>query len=172
MVELIKEKIRIFSQKNFSFPIVLFLITFLTYGLLTPWLRFFHDEYSILLFHERIKNVSLLFEGNRPFLGYIYKPLLTVFGSNYFSWLLFGITMRWFHALCLYLLVKQIWGDDQYFSVTASLFCLIFPAFQAQFAFMIYGVLFLLFALFLLSLKFSLMALKKSSKKLLWSCSL
>ncbi|MDO9546250.1 MAG: hypothetical protein Q7J07_05820 [Pelolinea sp.] len=165
MVEMIKEKIRSYTQNKFSFPIILFLITFLTYGLLSPWMRFFHDEYSILLFHQRMNDVSLFFEGNRPFLAYIYKPLLTIFGSNYFYWFLFGITTRWFHALCLFFLIKEIWSDDQYLSVTASLFCLIFPAFQAQFAFMIFGILFLLFSFFLLSLKFSLMALKGGTNK-------
>ena len=145
---------------------MLFLITFLTYGLFLPWMRYFHDEYSILLFYQRINDVSIFFESNRPFLAYIYEPLLAIFGSNYLLWFLFGITTRWFHALCLYLLIKEIWDMDQYFSVTASIFCLIFPAFHAQFAFMMFGVLFLLFSIFLLSLRFSLMAMKESSYKI------
>lgn len=161
---MIKDRIRQWFQNKFAFPVILFLITLLSYGLLSPWMRFFHDEYSILFFNQRIGDVSLFFEGNRPFLGYIYKPLLATFGSNYFLWFLFGITMRWFHALCLFMLIKEIWGDDQYFAVTASLLSLIFPAFQAQFAFMMFGILFLLFSFFLLSLKFSLMVLKSSRK--------
>jgi hypothetical protein len=133
-----------------------------------PWLRFFHDEYSILLFSECIQNVSKFFSGNRPFLGYIYQPLLFLFGSNYFLWFIFGITTRWFHSMCLIMLIKEIWGDDQYFLVIASLFCIIFPAFQAQFAFMIFGILFLLYSIFLLSLTFSLKALKNKSRKYLF----
>jgi hypothetical protein len=155
-------------QKKYTIPAILYLITFLTYGLMYPWIRFFHDEYSILLFSERMKNVSQFFTGNRPYLGFIYQPFLFLFSSNYFLWFIFGITTRWLLAYCLFLLIKEIWGDNQYFSFTASLFCIVFPAFQAQFAFMIFGILFLLFSFFLLSLIFSLKALINKQKKYLF----
>jgi hypothetical protein len=168
MIKIIKDKLTVFFQHKFSFPAFLFLTTFLTYGLMSPWLRFFHDEYSILLFSERMQNASQFFTGNRPFLGYVYQPFLFLFGSNYFLWFIFGITMRWLHALCLMGLIKEIWGDHQHFAIVASLLCIIFPAFQAQFAFMIFGILFLLFSFFLLSLTFSIKALKNKQMKFLF----
>ena len=154
-----KVKIKDISQDKFTFPAILLLISIVSYGLLSPWMKFFHDEYSILWFHHRAKDVSLFFEGNRPFLAYIYTPFLNLLGTNSYVWSLFSVLSRWFHALCLYWLVKEIWPDDQQLAILTSLLCIVYPAFQAQFASMIFGILFLLFAFFLLSLLFTIKVL-------------
>ncbi len=155
-----KERIRVIAQNKFAFPAFLLFISILSYGLLSPWIKFFHDEYSILWFHHRAQDVSLFFEGNRPFLAYIYTPFLNLFGTNSYLWSLFGALSRWLHALCIFWFVREIWPDDQPFAVFTSLLCIVYPAFQAQFASMIFGILFLLFSIFLLSLLFTIKALK------------
>jgi len=155
-----KKRIKAITQNNFTFPALLLFICILSYGLLSPWMKFFHDEYSILWFYHRANDVTLFFEGNRPFLAYIYEPLLNIFGTNSYLWSIFGVLSRWFHALCLYWLVKEIWTDNQPLTIIASLLCVVYPAFQAQFASMIFSILFFLFSFFLLSLLFTLKALK------------
>ncbi len=162
-----KEKIRAIAQNKFTFPAFLLSISILSYGLLSPWIKFFHDEYSILWFHYRANDVSLFFEGNRPFLTYIYAPLLGILGINSYLWSLFGVLSRWFHALCLFWLIKEIWPNDQPLAIIASLLCIVYPAFQTQFASMIFGILFLLFSFFLLSLLFTLKALKGTKNRTL-----
>ena len=128
-------------------------------------MKFFHDEYSILWFYHRANNVALFFEGNRPFFAHIYAPLLDILGTNSYLWSLFGILSRWFHALCLFWLVKEIWPNNDPLAIIASLLCIVYPAFQAQFASMIFGILFLLFSFFLLSLLFTLKALKGAENR-------
>ena len=155
-----KKRIKTIAQNNFAFPAFLLFIGILSYGLLSPWMKFFHDEYSILWFYYRANDVTLFFEGNRPFLAYIYEPLLSIFGANSYLWSIFGVLSRWFHALCLFWLVKEIWSENQPLAIIASLLCVVYPAFQAQFASMMFSILFLLFSFFLLSLLFTLKALK------------
>jgi len=162
-----KERITLITQKKIAFPIFLLIISILSYGLLSPWMKFFHDEYSILWFHHRANDVTLFFEGNRPFLAYIYTPLLNILGVNSYLWSLFSILSRWFHALCLFWLVEEIWPDEQPLAIIASLLCIVYPAFQAQFASMMFGILFILFSLFLLSLLFTLKALKGYKNRIL-----
>jgi hypothetical protein len=156
-----KKRIKTIAQNHFAFPVFLLFIGILSYGLLSSWMKFFHDEYSILWFYHRANDVTLFFEGNRPFLAYIYEPLLSIFGANSYCWSIFGVFSRWFHALCLFWLVKEIWPDNQPLAIIASLLCVVYPAFQAQFASMMFSILFLLFSFFLLSLLFTLKALKK-----------
>jgi len=172
-----KERIKVIAQNKFTFPAFLLLISVFSYGLLSSWMKFFHDEYSILWFYHRANDVTLFFEGNRPFLAYIYTPLLNIFGTNSYLWSLFSVLSRWFHALCLFWLVKEIWPNDQPLAIVTSLLCIVYPAFQAQFASMIFGILFLLFSFFLLSLLFTLKALKREKNRtlliitsLLFSC--
>ena len=155
-----KGRIKVIAQNKFAFPAFLLFISILSYGMLSPWMKFFHDEYSILWFHHRANDVTLFFEGNRPFLAYIYAPLLEILGSNSYLWSLFSILSRWFHALCLFWLVKEIWPNNDPLAIIASMLCIVYPAFQAQFASIMFGILFFLFSLFLLSLLFSLKALK------------
>ena len=155
-----KKRIKTITQNDFVFPAFLLFICILSYGLLSPWMKFFHDEYSILWFYHRANDVTLFFEGNRPFLAYIYKPLLSIFGADSYSWSIFGVLSRWFHALCLFWLVKEIWSENQPLAIISSLLCVVYPAFQAQSASIMFSILFLLFSFFLLSLLFTLKALK------------
>ena len=160
-----KERIRVIAQNKFAFPAFLLFISILSYGLLSPWIKFFHDEYSILWFYNRANDVALFFEGNRPYHTYIYSPLLDILGSNSYLWSLLSVLSRWFHALCFFWLLKEIWPDERQLAVITSLLCMVYPAFQAQFASMMFSIMFLLFSFFLLSLLFTLKALKENKNK-------
>jgi len=142
--------IKAIAQNELAFPAFLLFICALSYGLLSPLMKFFHDEYSILWFYHRANDVTLFFESNRPFLAHIHEPLLNLFGANSYLWPIFGVVTRWFHALCLLWLVREIWPDDQSLAIIASLLCAVYPAFQAQFASMMFSILFLLFSFFTL----------------------
>ena len=160
-----KERIRVIAQNKFAFPAFLFFISILSYGLLSPWIKFFHDEYSVLWFYNRANDVALFFEGNRPYHTYIYSPLLDILGSNSYLWSLLSVISRWFHALCFFWLIKEIWPDERPLAVITSLLCIVYPAFQAQFASMMFSIMFLLFSFFLLSLLFTLKTLKEDKNK-------
>jgi len=162
------KKIKAIAQNELAFSAFLLFICALSYGLLSPWMKFFHDEYSILWFYHRANDVTLFFEGNRPLLAHIYKPLLNLFGANSYLWSIFGVLTRWFHALCLFWLVREIWPDDQPLAIIASLLYAVYPAFQAQFASMMFSILFLLFSFFFL---FSLIYSKSSKRKQKSNCS-
>lgn len=161
-----EKRIRNILNSKYSLPVFVFLLSFICYGLLTPWLGFFHDELSILWFFQKMNDVGLFFEGNRPYLKNIYQPFLNLFGSNSILWSFFSIFARWLHALSLYWLIKQIWPEKKYLSVTACLLAVVYPGFQAQFSSMIYGITFLIFSLFILSLYFSIKTINSPDHRL------
>ena len=145
-------KIKAFFQHRSAYPVILFVISFLSYGLLSPWMKFFHDEYSLFWFYYRAQNISLFFEGNRPFLAYFYIFFFNIFNTNAYLWCLFSVFSRWFFALCLFWLIIEIWPENRTLGMLSSFLCVVYPAFQAQYASVIFGILFLLFSIFLLSL--------------------
>lgn len=142
--------VRFLKQEN-AYLILLFLVSFLLYGLLAAWLNFFHDEIPILWFHSRTGNAGLFFEGNRPLLEWIYRPLLFIFGTNSRLWAGFNVFSRWLHAACFYWLLKEIWPRNIPIWKTAGLLILVYPGFQAGFASIIFSIAFLIFSALLLS---------------------
>ena len=150
------KRIRNIINSKYSLPVFVFLLSFICYGLISPWLGFFHDELSILWFYRKMNDISLFFEGNRPYLKNIYQPFLILFGSNSILWSFFSVIARWLHAMSLYWLIRQIWPEKKTLAVTSYLLIVVYPGFQAQFSSMIYGITFLIFSLFILSLYFSI----------------
>ena len=156
-------------KRRFSHPVLLFILAIISYGLMIPWLRFFHDEYPIIWFHSFMGDVNLFYEGNRPLLSWFYKPLLAVFTDKAWLWQCFGVLSRWLHATIFYYLIREIWPKEFVLAVTASTIILIFPAFQTQFASMIYGIAFLLYSLFFLSILFSILAIRSEKNRVVFS---
>jgi hypothetical protein len=158
-------KLKDLLKSKYSLPALVFVLSFVCYGLLAPWLKFFHDELSMLFFYQKVNDVGIFFEGNRPFLKYIYQPFLHLFGSNSLLWSLFSVFTRWLHAMSLYWLFKQIWPKKGLLAVTICLCAVVYPGFQAQFSSMIFGISFLIYSLFVLSLYFSIKTLSSPKHK-------
>jgi hypothetical protein len=110
-------------------------------------------------------DLGLFFEGNRPFLKYVYQPFLLLFGSNSLIWAFFSVLSRWLHAMSLYWLIRQIWPEKRIIAVAICLLAVVYPGFQAQFSSMIFGIAFLIFSLFILSLYFSIKAINSPRHK-------
>ena len=163
-----KNKIGKFIFSDSSLPILVFFLSFLCYGLLAPWIRFFHDELSMLWFYQNMNDLGRFFEGNRPFLKYLYEPFLWLFGSNSFLWALFSVFTRWLLAMSLYWLIKYIWPKRSFLAAAICCLAVVYPGFQAQYSSMIFGIAFLIFSLFVLSLLFSIKAIDRPEHRLIF----
>jgi len=119
----------------------------------------------MLWFFKKMGDVGIFFEGNRPFLRLIYEPLLLVFGSHYFLWVLFSIFTRWLSGMALVWVLRQVWPRENVLITTAALAFLVYPGFQAQFSSMIFGVVFLLFSAFLFSLGLTIHSMDQPGRR-------
>jgi hypothetical protein len=160
-----KNKISKFFSSDSSLLILVFSLSFLCYGFLSPWVRFFHDELSMLWFYQNMNDLGRFFEGNRPLLQYLYEPFLRLFGSNSFLWVLFSVIARWLFGLSLYRLINYIWPKMSYLAASISCLAVVYPGFQAQYSSMIFGIAFLIFSLFILSLLFSIKAINRPERR-------
>jgi len=164
------KKINELLNLNDYFPLISIFICFLCYGVLTLFLGFFHDELSMLWFFNKMDNIGIFFEGNRPLLKLIYEPLLLAFGSNHLLWTSFSIFTRWLSAIAFYWILRQTWPKEKLLIVSATLAFLIYPGFQAQFSTMIFGIIFLVFSSFLFSIGLTIHLLETLRTALYYSC--
>lgn len=155
-------------HSDYSIAAIIFILSCLSYGLLAPWIRFFHDELSMLWFSQNMNDLGRFFEGNRPFLRYLYEPFLWIFGSNSFLWVIFSVFTRWLLAMSLYWLIKQIWPERMFLVIAICCLAVVYPGFQAQYSSMIFGIAFLIFSLFVLSLLFSIKAIENIKNRILY----
>ena len=162
------KRLRELFQLDFALPALLLILSFLSYGLLAPWIRFFHDELSMLWFYQNMNELGRFFEGNRPFLKYLYEPFLLLFGSNSLLWAFFSVFTRWLLAMSLYWLIKYIWPEKKFLAAVIGCFAVVYPGFQAQFSSMIFGIAFLIFSLFVCSLLFSIKAVGRPEHRLIY----
>ena len=156
------KRLRELFQSDFALPALLLILSFLSYGLLAPWIRFFHDELSMLWFYQNMNELGRFFEGNRPFLKYLYEPFLLLFGSNSLLWAFFSVFTRWLLAISIYWLIKHIWPERSFLAAAIGCLAVVYPGFQAQYSSMIFGIAFLIFSLFVLSLLFSIKAVRQT----------
>jgi len=120
-------------NSRYTLPLMVFIVSYLCYGLLAPWVRFFHDELSMLWFFQNMNDLGRFFEGNRPFLKYIYEPFFWLFGSNSFLWVFFSVFTRWLLAMSVYWLIRYIWPEKSLLTVAICFFTVLYHGSQAQY---------------------------------------
>ncbi len=162
------KRLRDLFHSDFAIPVLILILSCLSYGLLAPWVRFFHDELSMLWFYQNMNELERFFEGNRPFLKYLYEPFLWLFGSNSFLWAIFSVFTRWLLAMSIYWLIKNLWPKKSFLAAAICCLAVVYPGFQAQYSSMIFGITFLIFSLFVLSLLFSIKAIARPEHRLIY----
>lgn len=135
-------------------PIVVLITGLLAYGILLDKMGFYWDEWPFLWFNHAFGQAGVLkyFDTLRPFLGYLYAATLPVFGTNPFIWQIFGMITRCLAGLSLWWALRKIWPMRLWtISAVVVLFGL-YPSFSQQFISIMWSHLFIILALFFLSI--------------------
>jgi hypothetical protein len=150
-------------EKPLIVPIFLFIIAFISYGLLFNRLGFFWDDFPLTY----IKNIygseglARYFSTNRPFWGVLYQITYSIFKEPW-QWQLNSIFWRWLSAVILWLLLREIWSKPKYIAIWVSIIFLVYPGFHQQSISVIYSNFFIVLDCFLLSLYFNIKAVRQS----------
>ena len=131
------------------------------FGLLIPRFGFFWDDWPNVWFLHLFGPAGTLraYTVDRPFMGVVYLFTTSWLGVEPGPWHLFALTTRILSALAFWSLVKRIWPGESARNLAIALLFLIYPSFRQQPVAIIYGHFFLLFAIHLASLSFTLRAL-------------
>ena len=151
-----------------SVPWLLLLVAILTYGLLFNQLGFYWDEFpwywtSVKLGHDAL---TQLFSTSRPFWGLIYQVTLPLIGPEPWRWQLLALVLRWLTAVLVWAVVGQVWPKHPRAALYISLLFLVYPGLGEQFIAMMYTHFYIILGCYLLSLYFSIRALREPQRRI------
>jgi hypothetical protein len=144
-------KIKRLAQDH-SVPLILLLVTLVTYGLFIPWLGFYWDDWPVLMMYKFFGTGAYadFYTYDRPFSFWTYLVTIPVLGLRPLAWQLFGILLRWLTALFIWLSLRLLWPDRKREMTWIAILFLVYPVFSLQFisvAFSQHWICFLLYAI-------------------------
>ena len=133
-----------------AFPVFLFIITTLAYGLLIPRLGFYWDDLPMSWIRYQLgpEAMKQYFSTNRPVWALLYQATTRVFPYQPIYWQVFALVLRWLTALLAYYFLKRVFPR---FAIGASLLFLLYPGFNAQWVSYLFSHFYLVLCFFLLS---------------------
>ncbi len=139
---------------RFIFPFFLLFICILVYGIFTPFMGFYWDDFPYTWFkvvngvQGTISAISL----DRPMLALFYMLPMSILGDKPLAWQLFAIITRWVYTLSMYGFLQSLWPNRKHSNQNLTLLLSVFPGFTQQWISVIYSHAFLIFSLYFLSL--------------------
>ncbi len=160
-----------FLTRTKTFPWILLLICLAAYALFIPWLGFYWDDFPMNWIASTMggEGLARYFATNRPFWGLIYRLTTPLLGSSPLPWHLFALALRWGTGLGFWWLARLTWPRQKVFAAWAALLFVVYPGFSQQGGAFLYSHFFIVLNLFLLSLCFTLLALRQPRRFWLFS---
>ncbi|HJS18337.1 MAG TPA: hypothetical protein VJ785_06300 [Anaerolineales bacterium] len=155
-----------FSKK--SIPWTFALVGILAYGLLTPWMGFYWDDWVFvwLLEHNGPAELARSFLPYDPLVSPFFFLTSSIFGTNPFAWQVFGLAIRVAASLATYWTFNQIWPTYPRKALWAAFLSLVYPGYAQQWvAFTHANQEWISFLFFVLSLGLTARALQEGSQK-------
>lgn len=138
---------------KFHFPIFLLGLTFLAYGLYATSLGFFLDDWYIAR-HQNIFGGSgffQFFQEDRPFLSYVYRVFVPIFGDNPTAWQIFDLFTRWLTAVSFWVVLNNLFPNQKKIWKWSAILFLIYPGFQFHWFAIMYSQVYFLMAVYFVS---------------------
>jgi hypothetical protein len=136
------------------FPLLLLALSLLVYGLFIPFLGFYWDDFPYLWFRHvsGVSGVMRAIALDRPLLAAFYTLPMSVMGENPWAWQIAAILGRWLFTWSTYGFLKALWPTKKMDLKRITLMVLVFPGFKQQWISVIYTHVFLVMALYFVSL--------------------
>lgn len=151
-------------------PVVLLVVSLLTYGIFIPLLKFFWDDMAIHWIANvyGVEGLQRYFSTNRPVWGFFYQLNYSLLGDSPWLWQIFGIFWRWAAATSLHYFLYLFWARRKEPALWAALLFLVYPGFAQQSIAMVYGHFFLILTCFFASMALTVLALQSSARQAFW----
>jgi len=117
-----------------SIPWMVILIAVLAYGLLTPWIGFYWDDwvFAWLLHFQGSAELARSFLPFDPLISPVFLITSTLLGENTFVWQVFGLVVRILVSLCTLWTLRQIWPKYSRQVTWATFLFLVYPGYAQQ----------------------------------------
>ncbi len=146
-----------------SVPIALFFFSFISYGMLIPWLGFFWDDWPAVWYLHVFgpQGYSAVFAADRPLLGRLFMLTTSFLGTSIYGWQIFGILARWLCSLAFWWFLKGLWPENIRQVTWAALLFAIYPGFKQQYISVTYSHVWLIALLVMISFGSMIWGLRK-----------
>jgi len=133
---LIMKKIftKLLQKESLLVSAILFLLVLLAYGLLTPRMGFYWDDWPFAWFLKFFGPAEFIesFRPFRPFLGPIFTVTTALFGGDPFTWQLVGLAFRFLLSLEIWYVLRLIWPTRKWDLMWVVLLFTVYPGYQQQ----------------------------------------
>jgi hypothetical protein len=144
-----------------------------TYGTQIPNLGFYRDDWYLLWGFESkgAQGLLSLFQGDRPFVGWLYTLDFSLAGVSPLAWHLYALGIKMVSALAMLWLLRSLWENRRIETFIVTLLFVVYPGFYQQPNALTYKQLLLAYAASLLSLALTVNAVKaqKITYKIIFS---
>jgi hypothetical protein len=122
------------QKEKIIVPGIILLLVLLAYGLLTPWMGYYWDDWPFAWFLRFFGPGEFIesFRPFRPLLGPVFQVTTTVFGGNPFVWQILGLVIRFLLALEAWLLLRLTWPAQKQNVLWVVLLFTVYPAYGQQ----------------------------------------
>jgi len=151
----------------FTIPAGLLFLTVAAYGILSPWMGYYWDDWSFawLLHFRGSADFIPAFAPFRPLLGPIFTATTSLLGEHPFAWQAFALALRFLTGLGVWWSFSRVWpGYKRQVGLLALCF-VVFPGYQSQWVALTHSNQELIsLAAYLFSFGFTAFALRKPDK--------
>jgi len=152
-----------------SIPFLLFIITYLAYGLFFWRLGFYWDDQPISWIRYQLgtQATTLYFSDSRPVWALLYQLTGFILPLKPGVWQLFAMFWRWAGVYVFYLVILKLFPQRKNFAILLPLFVLLYPGFNQQWVSYVYAHFFIV--LFFLLISWHLMLRGKTIPAMIFS---
>jgi hypothetical protein len=156
---------------KWSFPLIVLGILLLSFGLLSPRLGLYFDDWPVITnLSLRSANTFWAFHhSDRPFAAWTYVLMGPLLGVRPLVWQFFSIFVRWLTVLGVWWIMRGLWPERRREAAWVALVFAIFPAFDQQAISVAYSQHWMIYALFTVSIGAMLQAERDKRRFWLWS---
>ncbi len=138
-----KQKVSRFLMSEKSSPLILALLVVVSYGLVTPFIGFFMDDWYLIWFKHIFGGLKFIqyFSLDRPLEGYFYTAVNFLLGNSEsaFLWQVFGLFIRWLCVFALWGFLNTLWPNAKKQNMLVCVLAAVFPGFLQQWIAMSYS---------------------------------
>ncbi len=151
--------------RAWSVPLALLLVCILSFGLLSPLLGFYWDDWPSMWYLHIFGPGGMrdVFSVDRPLLGWLFMLTTSLVGESTFGWQVFGVLTRWASCLALWWTLRSIWPQHTRQATWAAFLFAVYPGFKQQYIAVTYGHDWIAIGLFFLSFGLMIWAIRKPS---------
>lgn len=149
-------------EHPFVVPVALFIVALASYGLLINRLGYYWDDFPLTYIKNVYGSAGLVryFSTNRPFWGLFYQITFSFFNQPW-QWQVNALLWRWLSAVIVWMLLREIWPNNNKLALWVSMLFLVYPGFKQQHISVIYSNLFIVLDCFLFSMYLNIKALHR-----------